>query len=212
VLVEAFHWRYHPLAARLLEIVASGELGELRRVEATLCGPLLRPGDIRYRGDLAGGAAMDMGCYTVSIARALAGAEPRVVSARAKLASPGVDRAMQAELAFPGGASGRVVCSMLSWRLLGASARVLGTRGELRVLNPVAPQYFHRVAVRSQAGRRTERVKDGTSYGHQLAAFARAVREGAPFPTTADDAVRNMEVVDAIYRAAGLARREPVAQ
>jgi predicted dehydrogenase len=209
VVMEAFHWRYHPLAARLIEIVASGELGELRHVEARLCAPLLKPGDIRYRADLAGGATMDMGCYTVSIVRALAGAEPRVVSARAKLSSPGVDRAMEAELAFPSGATGRIVCSMFSWRLLGVSARVEGARGELRVLNPVMPQLFHRLTVKSERGTRHERVKDGTSYGHQLAAFVRAVREDAPFPTSADDAVKNMAVIDAIYRAAGLEPREP---
>lgn len=209
VVMEAFHWRYHPLAARLLEIVASGELGEVKHVQASLCAPLIAPGDIRYRGDLAGGAAMDMGCYVVSIVRALAGAEPRVVSARAKLSSPGVDRAMEAELAFPSGATGRVVCSMFSWRLFNVSARVTGTRGELRVINPIAPQFFHRVTVKSERGKRSERVDDGTSYGHQLAAFVRAVREGAPFPTTADDAVKNMAVIDAIYRAAGMAPRQP---
>ncbi len=209
VVMEAFHWRYHPLAARLLAICASGELGELRRVEAQLCAPLIKPGDIRYRGDLAGGAAMDMGCYTVSIVRALAGAEPRVVSARARLSSPGVDRAMEAELEFPGGTSGHVSCSMFSWRLFGISARVTGTRGELRVTNPIAPQFFHRVTVKSERGKRSEQVRDGTSYGHQLEAFVRAIREGAPFPTTADDAVRNMTVIDAIYRAAGMQPREP---
>ena len=209
VAMEAFHWRYHPLAARMLEIVASGELGELQRFEASLCAPLIAPGDIRYRADLAGGAAMDMGCYVVSIVRALAGAEPSVVSARAKLSSPGVDRAMEAELAFPTGATGRVVCSMFSWRLFGISARVAGTRGELRVLNPILPQFFHRLTVQSERGKRSERVKDGTSYGHQLAAFVRAVRESAPFPTTADDAVKNMAVIDAIYRAAGMQPRAP---
>jgi predicted dehydrogenase len=209
VVMEAFHWRYHPLAARLLEIVASGELGEVQRVEARLCAPLIKPGDIRYRSELAGGATMDMGCYCVSIVRALAGAEPRVVSARARLSSPGVDRAMEAELAFPGGASGRVVCSMFSWRLLGLSARVVGSRGELSVINPIAPQFFHRVSVKSARGKRSEQVRDGTSYGHQLEAFVRAVRDGAPFPTTADDAVKNMRVIDAIYRAAGLEPREP---
>ena len=209
VVMEAFHWRYHPLAARLLEVVASGELGELRRVEAQLCAPLLKPGDIRYRGDLAGGAAMDMGCYCVSLVRALAGAEPRVVAARAKLSSPGVDRAMEAELAFPSGAVGRVVCSMFSWRLLGISARVVGTKGELRVVNPIAPQFFHRARVKSERGTRSLHAKDGTSYGHQLEAFVRAVQDGAPFPTTADDAVRNMAVIDAIYRAAGLEPRQP---
>jgi predicted dehydrogenase len=212
VAMEAFHWRYHPLAARLLDIVASGELGEVQRVEARLCAPLLKPGDIRYRGELAGGAAMDMGCYCVSIVRALASAEPRVVSARAKLSSPGVDRAMEAELAFPSGATGRIVCSMLSWRLLGISARVSGSRGELRVLNPIAPQFFHRVSVKAERGARTERVQDGTSYGHQLEAFVRAVREGAAFPTTAEDAVKNMAVIDAIYRAAGMEPRVPASR
>jgi predicted dehydrogenase len=209
VVMEAFHWRYHPLAARLLEIVRSGELGEVRRVEASLCAPLIKPGDIRYRAELAGGAMMDMGCYTVSLVRALAGGEPRVVSARAKRSSASVDRAMEAELAFPGGVSGRVVCSMLSWRLLGVHARVTGTLGALRVTNPIAPQLFHRVTVKSERGTRREQVKDGTSYGHQLAAFVRAVREHAPFPTTADDAVKNMDVIDAVYRAAGMEPRLP---
>ena len=69
--MEAFHWRYHPLAARMLEILASGELGELRHVEAHLCAPLLNTKDIRYRLDLAGGAAMDMGCYVLHFVRTL---------------------------------------------------------------------------------------------------------------------------------------------
>ncbi len=209
VVMEAFHWRYHPLAARMLAILASGEIGEVKHVEAKLCAPFLVPGDIRYRLDLAGGAAMDMGCYTVSIVRALAGAEPRVVAARAKLSSPGVDRAMEAELAFPSGATGRIVCSMFSWRLLDVSARVTGSRGVLCVLNPFAPQFFQRLRVMSERGCRGEHVKDGASYGHQLTAFVRAVREGAPFPTTADDAVKNMAVIDAIYRAAGMEPRKP---
>jgi predicted dehydrogenase len=59
------------------------------------------------------------------------------------------------------------------------------------------------------SGRRRLEVKDGTSYGHQLDAFVRAVQDGAPFPTTADDAVKNMAVIDAIYRAAGMEPRQP---
>ena len=44
VLIEAFHWRHHPLAARMREIVRSGELGEVRHIEASTCIPLLDPG------------------------------------------------------------------------------------------------------------------------------------------------------------------------
>src|SRR5262245_41491828 len=107
VLGEAFHWRYHPLAARMKEIIASGEIGPVRRVEVLFCIPFLVPGDIRYRLDLAGGATMDVGSYTVSIARFLGG-EPEVVEAEARLSSPGVDRWMRAELRFPGGVTGAV--------------------------------------------------------------------------------------------------------
>ena len=79
VLVEAFHWRYHPLADRMREIVTSGELGPIRHVEASFCVPMIRRGDIRYRWDLGGGATMDLGCYAINMVRTLAGAEPEVV-------------------------------------------------------------------------------------------------------------------------------------
>ncbi len=209
VAMEAFHWRHHPLAARLLEIVASGEIGELRHVEAHLCAPIVNTRDIRYRLDLAGGALMDMGCYVLHFVRTLGGAEPSVSSARAKLLSPGVDRAMEVELRFPSGASGRAVCSMLSARLLDVSARVEGTRGRLRVLNPIAPHLFHRLRIEGEAGARSERVPGPSTYTAQLEAFARVVRGGAPAPTDLDDAIANMAVIDAAYRAAGLEPRRP---
>jgi len=44
---------------------------------------------------------------------------------------------------------------------------------------------------------------------HQLEAFLRAVREGAPVPTGAEDAIANMTLIDAAYRAAGLEPRAP---
>ena len=207
VLMEAFHWRYHPLAARMLEVIASGELGAVRHVEATFCVPLLLPGDIRYRLDLAGGATMDTGCYAIHVVRTLAGAEPEVVSAEARLASPRVDRWMAAELRFPDGRSGRVECSLASAKLLAASARVVGDAGELRVTNPIAPQFWHRLRVTSARGRRSERVPGDASYTHQLRAFLAAVREGAPFPTHAGDSVANMRVIDAVNTTTALGPR-----
>src|SRR4029079_829423 len=98
VVMEAVHYRYHPLAHRMREIVDSGELGTTRHVEAALCFPLPKFSDIRYRYDLAGGATMDVGTYTVHMARLLGREEPEVVSAHPKLKSIDVDRAMRAEL------------------------------------------------------------------------------------------------------------------
>jgi len=209
VVMEAFHYRYHPLALRIEEIVASGELGKLKHVETALCFPLPKFSDIRYNYALAGGATMDAGCYAVHMARTFGGENPEVVSAQAKLRDPQVDRAMTAELRFPSGHTGRVHCSMWSSNLVRISARVIGSKGELRALNPVAPQVFHRLVVRSDGGRRVERLPRRASYSYQLDAFAGAVLRGEPVKTTPEDAVANMTVIDAIYRAAGLPLREP---
>src|SRR5262245_17138757 len=90
--MEAFHYRYHPLIARVLELLHAGTVGAIRRIETELCFPLPLFKDIRYRLDLAGGATMDAGCYAIHFLRVLGGAEPTVVEARAKLRSPQVDR------------------------------------------------------------------------------------------------------------------------
>src|SRR6202035_3691822 len=103
VVMEAFHYRYHPLARRMRDVVggpaasvaaaaepgaragsASGELGGLRYLEASVCFPLPRFSDIRYSYDLAGGATMDAGCYAINCLRLLGPGEPQVVEARAK--------------------------------------------------------------------------------------------------------------------------------
>jgi predicted dehydrogenase len=209
VVMEAFHYRYHPLALRIEQIIASGELGRLQRVETALCFPLPKFSDIRYDYALAGGATMDAGCYAVHMARTFGGATPEGVSAQAKLRDPKVDRAMTAELRFGGGHTGRVRCSMWSSDLLRMSARVTGEHGELRVMNPVLPQLFHRLTVRSADGRRVERFPRRASYAYQLDAFAAATLRGESVKTTPADAVENMTVIDAIYRAAGLPLREP---
>jgi predicted dehydrogenase len=86
---------------------------------------------------------------------------------------------------------------------------VVGDRGELRVLNPVLPQLFHRLSVRAGGVKRVEGFDRRPSYDYQLDAFANAVLRGEPVKTTPEDAVENMTVIDAIYRAAGLALREP---
>lgn len=206
VVMEAFHWRYHPMAARILEIVRSGELGELRHVAGAFCFPLPRKGDIRWSSSLAGGALMDAGCYPIHWVRTVVGTEPEVVSAVCDEGWGGVDRATRAQLAFPDGPTGAITCSMWSRRLAAIWLRVEGSEGELRARNPLMPPLLGRLTVKTAAGKRVEKPWPGTTYSHQLSAFVAAVRDGAPFPTDVDDAIANMAVIDAVYRAAG---REP---
>jgi predicted dehydrogenase len=207
ILVEAFHYRYHPLAARMKAIVDGGELGPIRHLEAHFCTPSIRPGNIRLRYDLGGGATMDLGCYTIHMLRFLAGAEPEVVQAQARTLSPQVDRWMEAGFRFADGRTGSMTCSLLSLDLLRLSVRVVGDFGELRVFNPILPHFFHRLVVDTSQGRRSERIPGEATYTHQLRAFVQAVRRAAPMPTDGPDAIANMRVIDAVYEKAGLKKR-----
>src|SRR5437762_695662 len=150
-----------------------------------------------------GGALMDTGCYTVSVLRHLAGAEPAVESARGWWTRGGVDRAMEASLRFPDGRTARLTCSLFSAWLLRTRATVEGSGGRVSVFNPIAPHIFHRLRVLTPAGTRSERIAGPSTYECQLRAFVAAVRDGAPVPTGPADAIGNMRVIDAIYAAAG---------
>jgi predicted dehydrogenase len=205
VVMEAFHYRYHPLARRMQDAVA--ELGSLRHVEASLGFPLPRFSDIRFQYDLAGGATMDAGCYPINCIRMLGQAEPIVASAQAKLHGQDIDRAMVADFRFPGGATGRIKAFLWSGDVLRISARAVGERGEMRAFNYLAPHIFNVLTVRTAAGVTRERVRGEATYTYQLRAFAAAVLRGEPVLTPPEDAVANMHQIDAVYRAAGLPLR-----
>jgi predicted dehydrogenase len=207
VVMEAFHYRYHPLTARVRELLDSGAIGAVRHVRARMCFPLPRFGDIRYRLDLAGGATMDAGCYAIHALRTFGTGEPKVVNAHAKLHKPEVDRAMTASFAYPDGSTGEITASMWSARLLDLSVTITGDAGELKVFNFVAPQIYHRLTVRSQGSTRREQVRGDATYTYQLRAFAAAVLDGGPVLTTPEDAVVTMRIIDDVYRAAGLSPR-----
>ena len=209
VVMEAFHYRYHPMMRRTEEILASGELGTIRTVSTALCVPLPMRNDIRYQLDLAGGSLMDIGCYAVNLWRVLSGGEPRAVAARAKLMRPSVDRAMGATLEIEGGAAGPLECSLLSTKLLRLSATAVGSKGSVSLVNPLGPQYYNRLKVVAEGHSRVEHFVKTPTYTFQMEAFRDAITVGSPFPTTPRDAVASMVVIDDIYRAAGLPERQP---
>jgi len=207
VLSEAFAYRYHPLTARVKQIITSGELGKIKHLEAEFSFLLPSLNNIRFNYELGGGALMDCGCYPVSLVRFLAGAEPRVEHAEAHLYRPEVDHRIRADLSFEDGCTARVVCGMLSPRLFTSVLKVEGEAGSLRVLSPFQPHLFHRLTIKKSGSTIKERVPGENSYTLQLRAFIKAIHRGTKLNTDPTDAVGNMRVIDAIYEKAGLKKR-----
>ncbi|MGW4867869.1 Gfo/Idh/MocA family protein [Streptomyces chartreusis] len=211
VFMEAFHYLFHPVTRRLHEIVESGELGELRRVETLVAIPAPGDSDPRWSLSLAGGALMDLGCYSLHAVRMLApwaGGAPRLVSARGgqRAGAPGVDEWLDADLEFPGGATASARCHM-AYDDLEMSCRVIGSRGEALAPNFVLPHLDDRLVVRAPDGERTERLGTRSSYTYQLEALAAHIRRDGPLPLDADDALATMRLIDESYRAAGFEPR-----
>jgi len=131
VLAEAFMWRHHPQARRLVELLE--RVGDLRLIRASFSFLLERPDDIRMQAALDGGALMDVGCYCVSATRLLAG-EPLEVSAQLVPGRDGVDVRLVAWLRFADGVLGTIDCG------LDVAARdeleVAGTHGVLWLDDP----------------------------------------------------------------------------
>jgi predicted dehydrogenase len=207
VVMEAFHWRYHPLVAQMQSILDAGILGTVERVDARfeVDASVIPPTDIRWDLSIGGGAMMDIGCYPASWARWAVDGEPTVDAAQAVCPVPEIDGSLSAELSWPSGVTGTILGSMVSETPgHNASLEVVGSRATLFVENLIAPQNGASLQIRSNGGVMDIPVLPGSTYVSQLIAFRDAIAFGSPFPTTTRDGVATMELIDACYLAAGL--------
>jgi predicted dehydrogenase len=208
LLVEAFHYRYHPLAQFIEEAIGSGKLGKIRSAEAVIAIPnsLFPRDDIRFQLDLAGGATMDVGTYCINALRHVFREEPTVEWAKPTEVSPGMDGAMDVSFRFPSGGEGNVRCSMIA-ETLESRLIVEGERGRIACENPFLPQMRHRMEVTLDGTTEQKSFDKTPTYTFQARAFVTAVRSRKPALTTGEDGVANMAAIDAVYRAAGMALR-----
>ena len=214
VVMEAMHYRYHPLIQRLTEVV--GELGPVRHIQAWTSFAIVDPGDIRYDYGLAGGAMMDGGCYAIDCLR-LVGAgdghrEPSVTGALADPVDSGAvpeaaDRSLAVRLAFPGGATGWFESTFTRDGEFRADLHVICEDGLVHLDNFIFPGRGRLTATRDGAVVADEEGAGESTYVYQLRAFAAAIASGEPVPTSAASALVTMRLIDDAYRAAGLAPR-----
>lgn len=162
VLLEAFHYRFHPAIQRVKAILQSGELGAIKSIKADLCIPkgLMSYNDIRYQYELGGGGFMDGGGYVISVARYLIGDNPTsVISSKPTSVyhdDPRIDNGITAVLAFPGDKTAEVTCDLQlagwgpfgmipSMPRLGVTVNAEG--GSIRLNVFPVPHVFHSITV-----------------------------------------------------------------
>ncbi len=137
---EAFMYRLHPQTAKLIELIRSNVIGDVRIIRTSFGFNMgsVTPEHRLFANELAGGGILDVGGYPVSMARLIAGAvegksflEPESVSGAGHLGQTGVDEWASAILKFPNGIVAEVSCSIMADQ--DNTLRIIGSQGRIEV-------------------------------------------------------------------------------
>ena len=205
IVLEAFMIRFHPQWLRAREIIRSGELGEVRTINALFTYFNNDAGNVRNQADIGGGGILDIGCYPVTAGRFLFESEPqRVLALVDRDPQFGTDRLATVLADFGGGRQLSFTCST---QTVGEqSLTVLGSKAKLAIAIPFNAPANERTAITVDTGApfdgslaRREILPSCDQYTEQAEAFALAVLGEATLPWGIDDAIASMKVIDAIF-------------
>ena len=205
IVMEAFMIRFHPQWLRAREIVRSGELGDIRAINALFTYFNDDAGNVRNQADIGGGGILDIGCYPVTAGRFLFESEPkRVLALVDRDPAFGTDRLATLVADFGDGRQLSFVCSTQS--VGEQSLTVLGTKAKLAIAIPFNAPANERTAITIDTGApfdgslaRREILPACDQYTEQAEAFALAVLGEKPLPWSIEDAIASMKVLDAIF-------------
>jgi len=204
-LCEAYMTPFHPRAAALDTLVASGRLGALRFARAAFTGVLDRRDDHRWRPEMGGGALLDVGIYCVAPLLAAAGRTPARVEASATLAKSGVDVSFSGWLDFGDGFTATIECSFDAPER--QFLEIVGTEASLVVDRAYTPGPADTtLTLRGRDGRVEEIVTGGADpYREMLEHFQTVVRTDAAPRRSCAASITLLGVLERLRAAAGLA-------
>ncbi|HEY0484480.1 MAG TPA: Gfo/Idh/MocA family oxidoreductase [Kofleriaceae bacterium] len=201
-IMEAFMYRLHPQWRRAVAIVAGGGIGEPAVVQTLFTYVNEDPGNVRNQADIGGGALMDIGCYAISLARLVFGAEPRRVLGLIDTDPRfGTDRISSALLDFGGRTSSFTCATQLEPY---QRVHILGRDGRIEIEIPFNAPPDRACRIWHQRGDRIDEITLPVcdQYTIEGDEFSRAVLDDTPVPTPLEDAVANMAVIDAVRASA----------
>ncbi len=205
LIAEAFMVRWHPQWLRAREIIRSGEIGEVRAVNAVFSYYNVDPDNVRNKADIGGGGIMDIGCYPVTAGRFFLEGEPRrIVSLVDRDPNFRTDRLASVLADF---GEGRQLAFTVSTQAApNQRFEIVGTRARIEIVIPVNPPADAATALLIDHGHtldgslaRREILPPCDHYTEQAEVFALAVLGENTLPYGVDDAIASMKVLDAIF-------------
>jgi xylose dehydrogenase (NAD/NADP) len=204
LLMEAFMYRFHPRSRRIKALVDQGTIGDPRLIRVAFCFKHPDPTGIRFQPEMGGGALLDVGCYGVSVARWVLGAEPEVVQASAEYGPSGVDVTTVGLLRFPQGRLAVVEASFAT--ALQQTYTIVGTDGAIELPHDAFVPWekdatFQLRGVDDEQGK-LETIPGADEYQLMVEHFADAALGRGRLEFSPEESLGNMRALDALARAA----------
>jgi len=200
--MEAFMYRHHPQWQWAKQQAAQGKIGEVRTIQSFFSYHNIDPNNIRNKADIGGGGLMDIGCYCISLSRFIFGAEPwRVCGIMEEDPNMKVDRLTSGILEFSSGTSTFTCATQL---VPYQRVNIFGTKGRIEIEIPFNAPSDRPCKVWYGDINRIEEVvlEVCDQYTIQGDLFSLAVLEERDVPVLLEDAVANMQVIEAIISSA----------
>jgi xylose dehydrogenase (NAD/NADP) len=200
IAAEAFMYRHHPQTLKVKEMLDDGSLGKLQLIKGSFTFMLTREGDVRLDKDLGGGSIWDVGCYPISFARMVAGAEPLEVFGWQVTGETGIDMSFIGQMRFPNEVHAQFDCSFaLPFH---AFMEIVGTEGTLNIPVPFRPGKKEKVYFTH--GKQTEKIeiKGQELYTGEVEDMADAILLGQPPRMSLEDSRGNVGTILALLESA----------
>lgn len=194
LLMEAFMYRYTDRSRKVREVVESGALGDIRHINASFRFFLDRPGTIKMKPELGGGALYDVGCYPVNFLGMVTGRRPVRCQAFAQM-EQGVDVNLSAVLQYDDGLIANIHCGFNAFGKM--HAEIIGTQGSLEI-DDTFLDFRGGIRLHTKEGTRIIPIAESDRYRDEIVDFSAAILEGRTPALALDESIRNMEVLEMI--------------
>ena len=185
VLAEAFMYRHHPQTLKAKEIVDSGALGKIQLIKGAFTFNLTREGDIRLNKEMGGGSIWDIGCYPISFARTIVGADPLEVFGWQVTGQTGTDDSFYGQIKFENGVHAQFDSGFKSpFRTM---IEIVGTEASLSIPAPFKPERSSEIFLSRDGKTEKIKIKAGMLYMGEVDDMCDAITQNkAPRVTLAD--------------------------
>jgi predicted dehydrogenase len=209
VLMEALMYRFHPRSQLIKEMVAGGRIGTVCLVRSAFCYPMdeefIESGNnARLQPEMGGGALLDVGCYSASVARWYFDSEPTQLQAQAVYHPTGVDTHLIGSLRFPDNGLATLEASFLS--ALQQTYTVVGSEGAIELPHnafiPWEKDAVFTVRRKDQEVGQEHVTPGADEYQHMVEHFANVVLGKTQLALSPEESVGNMRVLDGLAEAA----------